>query len=298
MINQRILKPTYASVIGGGEKWPNDEIYDNIDLDLYECDFWWKSVYEAVAENLLYHKNDSKALTAELYELPMVAHYLQHFEDSTGGKTRVPLTDICPFTVMATFNLEHYYRNGREVPKDRVRVLEELCEFLEVNATLDMNFLGVPTLPHYNPLFFADSNPRHSRDIEDLWKVFSTAMNYVRANSPETETEFATAYDVAIGVNRTKWNLSIGLFWMRPEHFITLDENSREFIEEFLGVPIPPRAPSEACSSTTYLYLIRKMKTFFGDRKYPFNDFTELSRTARMETPPYETNDIRAVMGR
>ena len=299
MINQRIPKPTYASAIGGGgEKWPNDEIYDNIDQDLDGCDFGWISVYNAVANRLLYYRNDRKALIASLYKLPMVAHYLQHFEDSTGGKTRVNLTDICPFTVMATFNLEQYHRNNRQFPTDRVRVLEELCEFLDINATLDMNFHGVPTLPHYNPLFFADSNTRLSRDIEYLWEVFVAAMDYVRANSRETKEVFSVAYDVAIGVNRTKWNLSIGLFWMSAEHFLTLDENSREFIEEFLRVPIRPRAPSEACSSRTYLTLIRKMKTFFGDCKYPFNDFTELSRTARMETPPYETNDIRAVMGR
>ena len=292
MINQRIPKPTYAPVSDGGGKWPTDEIYENIREDLEECDFTWRPVYEAVAVKLLGYRNNSIALKDQLYNLPTVAHYLQYFEDKTKDDSRVPLTDICPFTVMATFNLEHPNPKDEIVAADRVLVLKELCEFLGVEPKPDIDFPGVPTLPLRNPLFFADSKTRFPGDIKALWNAFSAAMDYVRKNSLQTRTNFSTAYDVAIGVQQTKWNLSIGLFWISTEHFFTLDQNSRLFIEKLLGVPIPPRTPNEACSSKTYFDLMSTFRAYCKGSKYPFNNFTELSRTARMETPPYQRNKI------
>ena len=70
----------------------------------------------------------------------------------------------------------------------------------------------------------------HSRQPEDvprLWKVFRLALQ----DNPLENREFLSAYDDAIAVRGVNVNLSMGLFWIRPNVFLNLDGTSRDYLK-------------------------------------------------------------------
>ena len=300
MDNRHTPRPAYAApsesgdgLESGGRFSADDERRIRKDLALQK--FNWVPAFRAVATKLLEYQGKREALLNDLYQLPKVGGSLFYFERKKAG-IKVPLNDICPFTVMGTFNLEPRIRNDSVLTKKRVAILEELCEYLGINPTIPTNFSGVPTLQQARPWYFERADLRKNGDIDALWKVFVDAAKLANGGTGETneiEDDFASAYDRALEVSWTNWKLSIGLFWTNPKYFLTLEENSREFIRgEPLELYIPEtriwKGRKSVCKAEGYLDLMRKFRTSIERNEYPFKDFIELSRTARKETEAEE----------
>ena len=201
---------------------------------------------------------------------------LSYYTNMLDDGTVEPMTDICPFTVFATFTL------GADTDK-RASIAMALCEFLGIKVERPTDFNGVPALVYQNPRFYAHKvSKRGDGDIEALWKVFSASDAYAKEKSDETRKDFVNAFDAAMRVWGTKWNLAMGLFWSNSTCFLTLDTPSRDYIEKFLNL----RLRTDGCTGEEYLELMDKLQTYFQDSKCPFNNFRELSRTARFVMTP------------
>ena len=55
-------------------------------------------------------------------------------------------------------------------------------------------------------------------------------------DEPLDNSDFLEAFDKALEVDRTNLNLTMGLFWIRPETFLNLDQANRKH----LGIELPP----------------------------------------------------------
>ena len=247
--------------------------------------FPWTVFYEAIAEKLLNHQHDRQPLVEGLYKIaenlsPKNLTFIKQdqFPDGTEG----PLQDICPFTILAMFN-------KHEKDESRQSIARELAQFLGVEVEVPKSFKGIPTLHHPESWFFGFAKDRNEDDIETLWKFFAVAIRFVKSDQPQNDREFAQAYDVAIGVKNTNWNLSIGLHWVHPWHFPTLNLKSRRYIKERLNLEVPLMG-EKPFDSEKFLRFRNDLKKRFDDDDCPVHSFPELSLEAHQYKNPQDTS--------
>lgn len=195
--------------------------------------FTWVPFYEEFASRLLGFSEDRSGLTDILRsvaaEEPLL-NYVSH--DKFDESTFAPMQDVDPFSVMATFNRGVTFENRR-------RIAELLGSALGVQAAVPDDFDGIPVVNNQNSWFMSYAYKRQPDDIDNLWRVFAAAQELSRKESSTQRTEFVKAYDTAKSVRGVKWNLSVGLYWARPNRYATLDSRSREFIDARYGFDEP-----------------------------------------------------------
>ena len=232
--------------------------------------------YRALADRLLDYRDDRTPLIEgirTLAETEPLLSYLNNdrFADGTEG----PLRDICPFTVIGAFN-----RGTTDA--NRSAIANALAEFLGVEVPVPEAFPGVPVLDNRNSWFFRFARDRGENDIEALWRCFDAAVRFAGSDLPEHRTEFAQAYRTAASIKGIVWRLSLGLFWVRPWNFVSLDSKSRPYIVDRLALDIPG-SPSDP---EAYLELLDSLKEYFRQDAVPVHSFPELSLAAWNERNP------------
>nr|WP_299379653.1 AAA family ATPase [uncultured Halomonas sp.] len=230
--------------------------------------FQWTDFYEAVAEKLLTYAEDRTLLVKGIYEIASRQRltYLQdRFPDGSSG----PLQDICPFTTMGIFNRSMTDAN-------RKIIAGELAKLLDVTVPIPSSFEGIPVLNNQRSWFFAFADKRGAGDIDALWKVF-VAAHQLEEDQPGTRDTFIQAYDEAIQVWGVAWNLSTGLYWMHPWEFLTLDSQSRHYINKCLGLDVTVSGQQGPCDARRYLKLLDNLRSRFAEDDYPVHSFPDLS---------------------
>lgn len=232
--------------------------------------FQWADFYEAVAEKLLAYASNRASLIQGIHQIAQRVQGLGYLQDKFPDGSSGPLQDICPFTVMGTFNRGMTDAN-------RKLIAAELAKLLGVSVPVPATFEGIPVLNNQRSWFFRYAEKRGAEDIDTLWHVFAAAQALVEDDRPGTRDKFIEAYDAATQVWGVAWNLSTGLYWATPWEFPTLDSQSRHYIQKRLGVPITTPAPQAPCDAATYLQLADDLRTRFAEDDYPVHSFPELS---------------------
>lgn len=243
--------------------------------------FEWTDFYEAVAEKLLAHADDRTSLIEGIHEIasrvPGLSYLQDRFPDGTSG----PLRDICPFTTMGTFNRSMTDAN-------RKTIASELAKLLGVTVPVPPSFEGIPVLNNQRSWFFAYADKRGAGDIDALWKVFVAASKMVDDDQLDTHDAFIRAYDEATQVWGVAWNLSTGLYWAHPWEFLTLDSQSRHYINKRLGLHVAISGQLGPCDGRSYLKLLDDLRSRFDEDGYPVHSFPDLSLASWMYKDPVD----------
>ena len=231
--------------------------------------FGWTAFFSEIADKLLQYRNDRGPLIAELHEISArLSHPLplaDHFDDGTKG----PLQDICPFT---TFGLINRHMTGA----NRQSIASELATFLGVQEpTPALKWKdGIPFVNNWNVWFFADARDRKPGDIDALWRLFADAREVADVDDERCREAFVRSYDNALTIKKVGVSkLTMGLFWIRPWSFPSLNKNSRKYIEDRLGESLPGNARE-------YLELRDRLLERFLEPDAPVHSFPELTRSA------------------
>lgn len=246
---------------------------------LDENRFLWTGFYEDVADKLLEHQEDRRALIEGIHEIGATTEHLSYLRDKFDDGSAGPLRDICPFTALGTFNRSMTDEN-------RKAIAGELARLLGVEAAVPESFEGIPVLNNQRSWFFAYAAKRGDGDIDALWNVFAAAKRFVESDEADLRDEFIQAYDAATKVWGVAWNLSTGLYWAHPWDFLTLDSQSRQYLTRRLGIRIPAGGAQGACEGKGYLTLIDDLKARFEEESYPVHSFPELSQEAWLQRYP------------
>ncbi len=236
--------------------------------------FEWTAFYEALATRLVDFRNDRQTLLEIIYsKLDGVGYLNDQYSDGSSG----PLRDICPFTVFGIFN--------RGITNERrTRIAEQLATELGLDAPVPTNFDGIPVLNNQNSWFFGYETVRKPDDIDSLWNVFEQALSL--DESGESSTSFEIAYQRAREISGVAWTLTMGLYWIRPWSYLTLDGKSRNYISNTLRIQLPNSPPN----AIEYLTLVDRLRADFCKDEWPVHSFPDLSRAAWLaqtgETPP------------
>lgn len=163
--------------------------------------------------------------------------------------------EIDPFTFFGVFNRGITFEN-------KMKILEAIkIKFGMVHQT-PINFSGVPVLHNMKSWFFPYSDERNPSDIDKLWDVFVEAQSPEHLQNPSLKETF----DRALEVRNTNFNLTMGLFWIRPSEFVSLDSYMREHLRIDL--------PRSGMSFDFYEEVIN------GIKRHSDASFPEISRQA------------------
>jgi len=187
-------------------------------------DYSWINFYEAFASQLKTYENRRGELLQILVEAAETIPYFEMPTDKYQDGTEGPWRDVCPFTFMAIFN--RGLRNSR-----RTELAKFLASKIGVAVDVPEEFDGVPLMQNLSWWFFAYEQNRSPQDIQRLWNLFCSAIDLADGVSKD-EAAFLTAFQDASEVRQSKWNLTFGLYWSRPNFFYPLDKHCKSFVRE------------------------------------------------------------------
>lgn len=159
--------------------------------------------------------------------------------------------DIDPFTVFGLFNKGITNEN-------RIKIITAFAEKLGLTSAVPTEFEGVPVLNNQKATFyyFIGKDGRGVNDIDNLWKVFTSAVEYADKSSESSREEFIKHYDLCLKQKGVRWNITMGLYWVRPYTYINLDSRNRWFIS------------SAANTSTGFVEMLPKFDTVPSGEDY------------------------------
>ena len=244
--------------------------------------FQWTSFYMELASALLKYKNNRSELIGILKTLVSDAEMNFPFKE----KGKEVYEDICPFTVFGSFNKGITNAN-------RIALLEQFAKQFSIKAAVPTEFDGIPVVMNLSAWFFAYKENRGEHDIDNLWELLEKAIAYSDEASADNKNAFITAYDTVSKQKMIKWNITMGLYWVRPYTFINLDSKNRVFITDVDNMPhyfttIFSDINKGIPDGTSYLFMCEQAKNALKQKEYEYHSFPELSYCAwknNQETP-------------
>lgn len=219
--------------------------------------FTWIKYYRELADKLIQFKDNRKGLLELIYQNRnvLLATYL-HDE---GGENDL-LKDIDPFTVFGIFNRGIKFDNRRNT----ATLFKEL---FGLQSPVPDDFAGIPVLNNQRSYFFGYKSKRKDEDIDNLWNLFEKVIN---------NKDFNSEFDKVIKQYGINVNITMGLFWIRPDNYLALDSTNRNYLLKTYGIEIPDKVPDYK----TYKQIIDNIEQKMSNNTIKENTFYELSANA------------------
>lgn len=236
--------------------------------------FQWTSFYTELASALLKYKNNRSELIGILKTI--FSDVGMNFPFREKGKEIYE--DICPFTIFGSFNKGITNAN-------RIAILEQFAKQFSIKAAVPIEFDGIPVVMNLSAWFFAYKDNRGEQDIDNLWDLLEKAIAYSDEASTENKNAFIAAYDTVTKQKMIKWNITMGLYWVRPYTFINLDSTNRAFITDVDNMPhyfttIFSDINKGLPNGTSYLFMCEQARNALKQKEYDYHSFPELSYCA------------------
>jgi 5-methylcytosine-specific restriction protein B len=172
--------------------------------------------------------------------------------------------------------------------ENRKIIAHELATALGVTEKVPDTFEGIPVLNNLGSWFFGWAKDRPPDQIDSLWQVFATGIQFAESDDDKPRDAFALTFDDASGRFAVGWKLTIGLYWIRPWSFLSLDGNSRAYITKKLSIAIGKHGPKRRCDAADYLGLMDLLENRFQESSYSVHSYPELSLEAWTYKDPSE----------
>ncbi|WP_245870584.1 AAA family ATPase [Ezakiella peruensis] len=249
-----------------------------------EKQFQWTYFYMELASKLLEYKDKRAELLDILKDIYKTLNMDYPFKE----KGQDDYDDICPFTVFASFN-------KRMNDVNRIALLEEFAKRFSVKAEVPKTLDGIPVVMPLNAWFFAYKGNRKDDDVDNLWDFFAKALTYADNNSAKAREDFVEKYDVVIKQKGVKWNITMGLYWIRPYTFMSLDSVSRDFFKYINNAPqdfvnIIMGLKEDLPDGETYLSICQMAKAAFSSEDFSYKSFPALSYGAWLHSKTTKIN--------
>ncbi len=182
--------------------------------------FTWIPLYAEIAERLLAWEDRQPELIACLEGLREQGVKVTPINDKDKEGNTFVMKEIDPFTFCGSFN-----RGIRD--EERLAILKEVKQLLGATKPLPDDFAGIPILNNMRSWLVPYQHSRGRDDVAKLWQVFREAQS----DNPLDSAGFAAAFDNAIKLRGVSTNLTMGLFWIRPDTFLNLDKRNRKYLK-------------------------------------------------------------------
>lgn len=227
--------------------------------------FEWTSFYSEFATKLLEFKDNRAELIADIQSaysaINMKLPKLES-EDS--------IIDIDPFTVFGLFNKGITNAN-------RIAILESFANVFNIKSKVPDNFDGIPVLNNLKATYYGFKDDRQADDIDNLWGLYESAINLAEKDDATNRAIFTKWYDTVHDQLGIRWNITMGLYWIRPYEFINLDSRNRWFIVDPDNMPVDfVNSVKKKLNKVPYAAEYLAIK----DGNYEYKNYPELSYSA------------------
>ncbi len=232
----------------------------------------WAAFYVEFADKLVAFADDRKPLVDTIKEIySEIGINLPKLEKD--GE----VFDIDPFTTFGLFNKGITNEN-------RIKIIKAFADKFGMAAPVPTEFYGIPVLNNQKATFYYFVGGRGDNDIDNLWKVFLSAIEYADHGTESSQDELIKYYDLCLKQKGVRWNITMGLYWARPYAFINLDSRNRWFITnpgnttaDFANsLPKLDAVPS----GDKYLKLCKDAVDMLATSDYEYSNLPELSTFA------------------
>ena len=223
--------------LGGGRfEWTlRSELVQAIEKLGWSQNFSWIPFYMEMADKLLAFKNNRKALVDIMYSLD--SQYVSYIHTNDGG--RYP--DIDPFTFFGIFNRGNSFEKRKKIAaffKERLGVKTEVPE----------SFEGIPIVFAVMSCFCWSENI--DTNIQPLWNLFEAVLK-------KEQEKIENLFDMVCKQKGIKWNITMGLFWIRPYEYIALDSCNQSYLQS-KGLNVFPEKHLNAAHYFAFLNEIKQ----------------------------------------
>lgn len=235
--------------------------------------FEWINFYSEFATKLLEFKNNRAELIADIQSaysaINMKLPKLER-EDS--------IIDIDPFSVFGLFNKGITNAN-------RIAILESFATVFNIKSKVPNNFDGIPVLNNLKATYYGFKDDRQVADIDNLWGLYESAINLAKKDDAANREIFTKWYDTVHDQLGIRWNITMGLYWIRPYEFINLDSINRGFIVDPDNMPVDfvnsvKKKLNKVPYASEYLAIKDACLHALKDSDYEYKNFPELSYRA------------------
>lgn len=235
--------------------------------------FEWINFYSEFATKLLEFKNNRAELIADIQSaysaINMKLPKLER-EDS--------IIDIDPFTVFGLFNKGITNAN-------RIAILESFATVFNIKSKVLNNFDGIPVLNNLKATYYGFKDDRQAADIDNLWGLYESAINLAEKDDEANREIFTKWYDTVHDQLGIRWNITMGLYWIRPYEFINLDSINRRFIVDPDNMPVDfvnsvKKKLNKVPYAAEYLAIKDACLRALKDGNYEYKNYPELSYRA------------------
>ncbi|MFH1081685.1 MAG: AAA family ATPase [Pseudomonadota bacterium] len=184
-----------------------------------ESSFSWMPIYLELAGKLLDWRQKQPELIAILRTAQDQGYSVGNLNDRDINGQEFPLKIIDPFTFFATFNrkVRAEYRFG---------ILKVIKTKMGLLSPLPSDLTGLPIMNPQKSWFFSFEPTREKDSIDTLWD-FAEAI--VKKPPEELPPDlFVRCLKIRqVGIA----NLTMGMFWMRPDSYFALDSKNCAYLE-------------------------------------------------------------------
>ena len=230
--------------------------------------FTWIPFYTEMAEKLLEYKDNRKELVKIVYG--MDEEDVSFFKDDRKNNFK----DLHPFALFGIFNRQI-------LPYKKIRICTYLKDKLQIKSDIPSDFDGLPTVDNRNSWWGMPwSKNDASKDIKSNWKLFEIIQKK-QINEDDLKNEF----NFILSRGGAKKYLTMALYWIRPYEFMSLDSNSREYLQK-IGINV---FNEKDLNGQNYLDLCELIKDKIANNEIKEKSIPEISNNAWIEAHQGDT---------
>ena len=158
--------------------------------------------------------------------------------------------------------------------------------YLNISASVPKDFDGIPVMNSQRSNFMAFANKREEGDIERLWSVFEDAV---------LGKDIENSYNALEYQYLVKFNLTLGLFWIRPDLYLPLDSRSQSMLAS-IGISFDN---AKFLRYKEYRDVMNRLDEKMQTESLGFTNYAEFSYVAYLKTSEKQetekTNDSDAI---
>ena len=235
--------------------------------------FTWIPFFKEFSQKLLNYRNNRTPLVNWIYD--NLDGFVKYLKDNPDGR---PLPDMDPFTILGIIN--------RGIAYDKkVYLCSKFKSFLKIAASEPQDFYGVPEMNNLLSSFIGYGKDREEGDIERLWDVFECAV---------LDKDIEKAYDSLRGQFLIKYNLTMGLFWIRPDKFLALDSNNRE---KLISLGVASSFDYKFVPYKEYVGIMKRLDERMKSESLGFSNYAEFSHGAYIQNDGASKRDTPSDVG-
>lgn len=246
----------------------------------------WVPYYEKLANALLPYADKRQELIQKLW----AAFNERGIKPPTWNQDKTMPSDVDPFSVFCSFN------KFKMTDANRMKYASAVADVLGVTDTLPKGFHGLSLKDARKQAFYGwHALAKDSKDIGNLWDLFKAALKY--ADEGGSSDDFCRTYNQALTQYAVSWSITMGLFWIRPMNYVSLDSTNITYLQQLDGLKEKLPDFKHVPSGSVYLDICRNCKDWADHNGDGLKTLPEISTAAWKYLHEYKTYKPTKVKG-